>query len=114
MTMQHISFLASVTVLLVAGGFTAHPAPAQDADLRPDVVMEVDGLACPFCAYGIEKKLKEIDGVDSIEIMFEEGRIELTFSDERVPEEDELRNAVTDAGFTVRKVTWHREPIGAR
>ena len=24
--------------------------------------LEVDGLACPFCAYGIEKKLSAIDG----------------------------------------------------
>ena len=25
--------------------------------------LRVDGLACPFCAYGIEKKLKKTEGV---------------------------------------------------
>ena len=28
---------------------------------NPDVIVYVDGLACPFCAYGIEKKLNDLD-----------------------------------------------------
>ena len=38
--------------------------------------LRVDGLACPYCAYGIEKKIKALGGVDkgSIEIKLNEGR----------------------------------------
>ena len=28
--------------------------------------LQVNGLACPFCAYGVEKKLSSIEGVEDI------------------------------------------------
>ena len=31
-------------------------------------VLGVDGLACPFCAYGIEKRLNKVDGVTGVEV----------------------------------------------
>ena len=41
----------------------AGPAPAQQTGATYRV--GVDGLSCPFCAYGIEKHLSAIDGVTS-------------------------------------------------
>ncbi len=32
------------------------------------LTVSVDGLACPFCAYGVEKKLKRVEGVKSIDV----------------------------------------------
>ncbi len=37
--------------------------------------MRVDGLACPYCAYGIEKKLSAIDGVEKIDVDLENGLV---------------------------------------
>ncbi|MGN2393298.1 heavy-metal-associated domain-containing protein, partial [Pelomicrobium sp. G1] len=34
----------------------------------PSYWLQVDGLACPFCAYGIEKKLRALDGVDKVKV----------------------------------------------
>lgn len=28
--------------------------------------LQVDGLACPFCAYGIEKKLSRLEGIEQV------------------------------------------------
>ena len=50
---------------------TAVNAQTNDQELTY-VKVEVKGLACPFCAYGLEKKLKEEDGVKSIKIDVEE------------------------------------------
>ena len=36
-------------------------------------VMRVDGLACPYCAYGIERKLKKIEGVEQIDVDLDNG-----------------------------------------
>ena len=33
----------------------------------------VDGLACPFCAYGIEKKFKRMQGVTYVNVDFKKG-----------------------------------------
>ncbi len=64
--------------------------------------LEVDGLSCSFCAYGLERKLKKIDGVKNLEIIINEGKVILT-SDREIPL-DVIRKAVEDAGFTLREL----------
>ncbi len=41
----------------------------------PTYRLRVDGLACPFCAYGIEKKLKALDGVVRLETNIKDGTV---------------------------------------
>lgn len=36
---------------------------------QPSYKLRVDGLACPFCAYGIEKKLGALEGVVAYHII---------------------------------------------
>lgn len=64
------------------------------------VKIEVNGLACPFCAYGLEKKLKEIDGVESVEIDVEEGLAFLSMNSNQKATKEDLEKIVTNAGFT--------------
>jgi len=67
--------------------------------------LKVDGLACPFCAYGIEKKLSAIDGVKDIDVDIKEGQVIVTMTDGASLSEQRARQAVTDAGFTPRAFT---------
>lgn len=62
----------------------------------------VDGLACPFCAYGIEKQLSYIDGVENIEIDIKKGQVIMTMVEGAVLSEERARQATADAGFTLR------------
>ncbi len=64
--------------------------------------LHVDGLACPFCAYGIEKQLSRIDGVETIDIDIGAGAITLTVSDGKTLDESTARRAVEAAGFSLR------------
>ncbi|HHH13154.1 MAG TPA: copper chaperone, partial [Thiolapillus brandeum] len=48
------TFLVALLFLLLAQGAWAAGKHYE---------MRVDGLACPFCAYGIEKKFKAMKGV---------------------------------------------------
>ena len=72
-------------------------------------VVRVDGLACPFCAYGLEKKLKKLEGVASIEINIEEATVELTLQPEAEVTEEAIREKVKAAGFTPKEIAF-REP----
>ncbi len=65
--------------------------------------LTVDGLACPFCAYGIEKKLGAIDGVTGIEIDINKGVVRVTMSEGAKLEEPAARKAVKSAGFSLRR-----------
>ena len=78
-------------VLLFAGA-----ARASQFTLR------VDGLACPFCAYGVEKKLLTVPGVAGIDVLINEGKIILKFSEGADLDVAALNAAVDKAGFTLR------------
>jgi len=96
--------------LVVATG--PSPAIAQDRQETestvesPDATVYVDGMACPFCAYGIEKKLNTLDAVQKMEVQLEAGRVLLSFTEGESATEDEIQKAVKNAGFTARKIEF--------
>ena len=61
--------------------------------------LEVSGMACPFCAFGIEKKLRAVPGVSEVTILLDEGRIQLAFWPENDAVPDDIEGAVEKAGF---------------
>jgi len=66
--------------------------------------LHVDGLACPFCAYGIEKKLGVIEGVQRVETNIKSGMVIVIMQDGVVLNEVMAKKAVKDAGFSLRKL----------
>jgi len=62
----------------------------------------VDGMACPFCAYGIEKKLKALDGVASLDIHIEKGTVDVHLDQGGKVTPDDLERAIEKAGFEIR------------
>lgn len=65
-------------------------------------VLGVDGLACPFCAYGIEKRLNKVDGVTDVQVDVGKSVVHVTMQEGKVLTEDRARQAVDEAGFTLR------------
>ncbi len=77
--------------------------PAQAVAGEPAVYsLQADGLACPFCAYGIEKQLSRIDGVDSVETDVQSGTVVIRMKPGWTLAEADARRAVEAAGFTMR------------
>ncbi|GJL71981.1 MAG: hypothetical protein NMNS01_11800 [Nitrosomonas sp.] len=68
---------------------------------QPIYKFHVDGLACPFCAYGIEKKLNALEGVERIEMNIKDGVVVVTMKNGSALDEAVARKAVKDAGFTL-------------
>lgn len=69
----------------------------------PTYQLQVDGLACPFCAYGIEKKLSAFEGVQSVETHIKDGTVIITMKDGGTLQEASAKKAVKEAGFSLRK-----------
>lgn len=67
--------------------------------------MRVDGLACPYCAYGIEKKLSAIDGVQNLDVDLENGLVSVDVNNGVVLSEADMIQLFNDAGFTFRGMT---------
>jgi len=68
-------------------------------------MIQVDGLSCPFCAYGLEKNLKKVDGIESVEIDMKTGKATLTIKSDMQVDDEALRQAVKKAGFTARRIS---------
>ncbi len=87
-TLRSLAFGLSLIVL--AGAALAAP---------PAYKLRVDGLTCPFCAYGIEKKLSVIAGVKTIDVDIRSGTVTVTMTEGAKLDEAMAREAVKAAGF---------------
>lgn len=67
--------------------------------------LRVDGLACPFCAYGIEKIFTKTEGVESVDIDLEKGLVIVKTAKGKAFKEDELKKIIDDAGFTMKSMS---------
>ncbi len=93
--------------LFLAGLLTFVLGTAAPNDLfagSKEVTIKVDGLACPFCAYGLEKKLKRLEGMEKIKIFINEGKVTLAFKDGVSISKEEIERAVDEGGFTPREI----------
>ncbi|MCC4116275.1 heavy-metal-associated domain-containing protein [Aromatoleum toluclasticum] len=95
--MKRIVQIMVLVVGLMVGTATAVAAP-QTYKLR------VDGLSCPFCAYGIEKKLGALQGVGRIEVDIASGTVAVTMAEGATLDEAAARKAVKEAGFSLRSL----------
>lgn len=64
--------------------------------------LRVDGLSCPFCAYGIEKKLGAVKGVQRVEVDIASGTVTVTMAKGATLDEATAKKAVEEAGFSLR------------
>ncbi len=64
--------------------------------------IRVDGLACPYCAYGIEKKLDQIDGVKFVDLDLEKGIVTAQCAEGVTLTNARMEKLMNDAGFTFR------------
>ena len=95
---MNLKALSRFALAILASAWMATAALAAG----PSYQIEVAGLACPFCAYGIEKKLNAIDGVERVETNIRAGTVTVTMKDGARLDRATAERAVRAAGFTLR------------
>lgn len=65
------------------------------------IEMDVNGLVCAFCAQGIEKSLKAFPATQAVFVSLEHRIVAVQLKDGSDIGDDQLRKAITDAGYTV-------------
>lgn len=70
------------------------------------IIIRVDGASCPFCAFGLEKRLRQIEGVVGVQIEMKEGKAIVSVKKGATISEQALREAIADAGFTPREILF--------
>ncbi len=62
--------------------------------------IRIGGMDCASCAINIERSLKKVAGVQSVNVNFASGKALVEFDEEKVPE-DEIGKAIEKAGYRV-------------
>ncbi len=62
--------------------------------------VQVDGLGCPFCAYGLEKKFKEFKGIREVKIDIETGQFSFAYPTDKALALKAVEDQVKKAGYT--------------
>ncbi len=102
--------IVTFSMMLIGLSSMSFAQNAIQEEQNKQVQVQVDGLSCPFCAYGLEKKLKNIDGVASLKIDIDQGMAILTVSENKSITEEEIRKVVKQAGFTPKKIVFANLP----
>jgi mercuric ion binding protein len=107
------AYLKTAMALLLTLGLVG---PSHGQSSKADgqkVTLRVDGLACPFCAYGLEKKLKKIDGVEKLDIKIDDGLVLMTFKTGAKVDREVIAKRVKEAGFTLREFSLQKDTLVA-
>ena len=89
-----IAIILSIVSLLTVPAF---------AEIKT-VSLHVDGMFCPFCALGLEKKLKKVEAVSTVDVHLKKGVADVTLKPEAAFDLKDFQKAVKKAGFTLKNI----------
>lgn len=96
--------LAAYLTIVVAVPLFAQQDPLPETGQH--IVIRVDGASCPFCAFGLEKRLGHIEGVAQVRMEMKDGKAIVILRKDAKVSEQALRQAVEEAGFTPRDISF--------
>ena len=68
------------------------------------VRLKVNGMVCPFCAYGLEKRLQEIASIDAVLIRISDGLVQIRTKEDQELTDEVLTDAVKKSGFSLIEI----------
>lgn len=87
-------------IILSIFSFTITSNSLHGQSDRDQIEVQVDGLGCPFCAYGLEKKFKEFKGIKDVKIEMETGLFNFSYPSEKALSLEQIESQVDKAGYT--------------
>jgi len=104
--MNVLRYRVCLLMVIIGLVFMSLPQTVFAQETTKDISIRVDGLTCPFCAYGLEKKLKRLAGAKKIHIDIDLGIAHIQVAEGKEIDEKDLKKAVEDAGFTAREIIY--------
>ncbi|MDO8477686.1 MAG: hypothetical protein Q7W02_16100 [Candidatus Rokubacteria bacterium] len=64
-----------------------------------EIVLAVPGIPGPYCAYGVEKRLLELDGVTDVKTVWPSEQIRIVTNDKTRITADDIKRAIKRADY---------------
>lgn len=90
--------IVGVLILLISSFFSVAFAEIKEVEIR------IDGLSCPFCVFGLKQQMKKLEAIDRLNISLKNSLARITLKEGSSLNIEDLKNAVKDAGFSVREI----------
>nr|WKN38598.1 heavy metal-associated domain-containing protein [Tunicatimonas sp. TK19036] len=91
--------MKQVGILALVWVFSTYEAAAQ----LIKVDQEVFGMDCAPCAYGLERGLKKMDGLEKVQVSLNEGKAYIDLALENTLTLQQIQESVKNNGFSARK-----------
>ena len=78
---------------------------------RKYIKLQIYGMSCPFCAYGLEKNLKSLKGAENFYVDIKSGIATLDVPASTKVSKNELKKIVSNAGFELKSVEFSNKPF---
>lgn len=95
--------LTGALTLTPTGATAQEPATADDGPRIIEVT--ILGMVCPFCSYGVQQKMKRLEGIVDLDIDLDKGLATITMADAKDLSNERLIQTVKDAGFEVARIS---------
>lgn len=105
------SRLFGLTLVLLFFSQYSNLKAQEKAQQQVYIKIEIKGMACPYCAFGMEKQLKKVSGVKNVAIELNEGLAYISTPKNQKPLKESLALIITNAGFTVGKIEYSDKPF---
>ncbi len=94
MLRQIVLMLIFTAALVFGQGVPLLAQQTSPQDSAQQIIVRVDGASCPFCAFGLEKRLGHLDGVAEVRLEMKAGKAIVTLKPGAKVSEQALRQAV--------------------
>ena len=73
--------------------------------VNQQITVKVDGIGCPFCAMGLQKKFEKVEGVKNIEIDLKTGLLSFEIDDSFGFNANKIAMKVKEAGYKPTEIS---------
>jgi copper chaperone CopZ len=94
-----LGIAAGIIAVIASIGGAHRPNSASPQAEDKEIIISVPGIPGPYCAYGVEKRLKELGGVRRVDVLWEEEIIRAYFDDGVAITRDRIEEAMTKADY---------------
>ena len=94
-------------IVIVMMGVVA-PITSAQAQSMDHFIVKVDGLGCPYCAFGLDKKMKELKGLKKLGIDMETGVLTFNYPSDKQLTKAAVKQQVRKGGYTPISVEIRR------
>ena len=91
--------LSRILALMACIGGIGLPLEAASAAGDREIIVSVPGIPGPYCAYGVEKRFRELDGVKRVDLLWEEETIRAELVEGAAITREQIMEAMKKADY---------------